>query len=325
MTEPLHARPSFLRRVIFTGASLLLAGCGSAGGGIPAAASPAQVPSGGVTAVPSPSGAPSEPSLGPTPASTAAPSGTPTQAPPPVPTATPTPTPAPTPLPTATPGVVLWQAGSATLGRWSDATTYQCGSPQQSGGQLQFTLVQSGTSCGRNQAQPENADGSLSTLTDGRQYAWTFHYIDGLVTAPGPGMGVDAEAQSLIWQIHGTGATGTPCAQLGFGNAANGAQVWQLTDCANGLSNPYWTGTYTPGESDDWEIIALVSASSNGYIQLYRNGTLVANAVGANYQGTAPWWNFGPYKWRWELAGAGGSNMTMVDCTIEGMTLRAVP
>jgi hypothetical protein len=224
-----------------------------------------------------------------------------------------------TPVPAS--GSVVWQAGDGTLGRWTDATTYQCGSPVQSGSQFSFVLKQSGTSCGRNQVQPLAANGTLSTLAQGGTYTWKFNYVDGSPDGAGPGMGGDTEAQSLIWQIHGTGQTGTPCTELAFGNAESGAQVWELTTCAHGLGSPYWTGSYKAGERDTWQVTALVSDSSNGYVKLYRNGVLVADAPGANYAGVAPWWNFGPYKWRWELSGGGGSDMKTVGATISGMVL----
>ncbi len=84
-----------------------------------------------------------------------------------------------------------------------------------------------------------------------------------------------------------------------------------------------WTGTYTPGETDSFKIVARISEGSTGLTQLYRNGSLVASVSGANYHNSSgnPWWNFGPYKWRWELSGGGGSTMTKINATINNMTL----
>lgn len=159
-------------------------------------------------------------------------------------------------------------------------------------------------------------------LTDGDIYAWTFQYFDGTPAGTGPGMGPDSNADALIWQIHGYDETDTPCAALNFQNGANGlggVQMWALTDC-NGI---VWTGSYTPGETDQFQIVTKISETSSGYIMLYRNGVLVANASGANYRDSDgdPWWNFGPYKWRWELEDGGGSDMTIVNCTITNMLL----
>ena len=221
---------------------------------------------------------------------------------------------------------VIWQAGSATIGRWIAANTHQCGTPVQNGSEFRFTLVQQGTECGRNQANPVDAGGGLILLTPGATYAWTWHEIDG----PPPGMGRDAQAESLIWQIHGLHEPHTPCARLGFINGPDQVstpQMWGFFTCgSNRESTLVWSGAYTPGESDDWKIVARISAGADGWIELWRNGVKQGHWPGANFHdATQCWWNFGPYKWRWLLAGEGGSSMTTVSQTFQDMTLTLEP
>lgn len=163
------------------------------------------------------------------------------------------------------------------------------------------------------------SNGNNFRLTDGRTYTWTFHYIDGKPTGSGPGMGTDRDARSLIWQMHDYGASGAS-ASLGFANDSSGKQIWDFS--LGGTPLYVWTGSYTQGETDDFKIVVKVSSTSNGTEQLYRNGQLVMNVSGPNYSaGTNPWWNFGPYKWRWGLPNAGGSTTSRVNATISGMTL----
>ena len=147
-------------------------------------------------------------------------------------------------------------------------------------------------------------------------------------------MGDDhGEAQSVVWQIHGDTESGTPCTQLGFGNTPTNSgsgqpQQWLIDDCGSSLSFPFWTGVYTPQETDHFVIQALIADDSSGWTKLYRNGSLVASSTGANFHpntGGSPWWNFGVYKWRWELSGGGGSLMTEVQDAVNGMTLYELP
>lgn len=221
-----------------------------------------------------------------------------------------------------TSSTTVWRAGDSILGKWTISNSNQCGYPANSSTTFSFTLNRSGTSCGRNQANPTNSDGSLVRLTEGTTYTWTFNYYDGKPSTHVIGMGVDSDARSLIWQIHGYLENDPPCTQLMFVNGSNnagGPQRWGLQTCA-GL---VWTGSYTPGESDSFKIVAHISRYSSGYTQLYRNGALVASVNGANYHNSSgnPWWNFGPYKWRWMLSGGGGSNLYQVNATITNMLL----
>jgi hypothetical protein len=191
--------------------------------------------------------------------------------------------------------------------------------PSASGSTFTFNLVQNGSNCGRNQAMPESAPGMGDfPLTLGKTYTWTFTYVDGTPSGGGPGMGADTEAQSLIFQIHDIGC-GNGGFALGFNNASNGAQQWAVS-----MPGPVylWNGPYTPGETDTWAIQMYFSTTTSGWIKLYRDGTLVySNNAIATASCTSNWWNFGPYKWRWEIAGGGGSSMTQVNATIENMVL----
>jgi hypothetical protein len=252
----------------------------------------------------------------------------------PSPTPSPTASPQPTPTPTASPspppyGSVVWKAGDPVLGKWQVANTYQCGNPIVTSTTFYFDLKQDGEKCGRNQMLPLDANGNLFRLTDGKVYTWVFDYIDGDANDRAPGMGNDnGEAQSVVWQIHGYDEQDTPCAQLGFGNtptnSSNGQpQQWVMDDCGSSLSFPFWMGPYTPQETDHFVIQALVSSGSAGWTKLWRNGALVASSSGANYKNSSggPWWNFGIYKWRWELAGGGGSLMTEVQDAVVDLVL----
>jgi hypothetical protein len=234
----------------------------------------------------------------------------------------PSPTADPSSSPTSAPGgTVVWQAGSPTIGKWVTATTNQCGNPIANGASFTFPLALDGTNCGRNQANPVNPDGSTFLLTNGKVYAWTWREIDG----PSPGMGPDEQAESLVWQIHGYVEPHTPCTHLNFINGpdqVSSPQMWGFFTCA-GL---VWSGTYTPGETDSWKVVALVSAGTDGWAELWRNGALQGHWSGATFH-DAPlaFWNFGIYKWRWQLLNAGGSTMTHVNQTIENMTLVQAP
>ncbi|GAC1607118.1 MAG: hypothetical protein NVS3B3_09270 [Aquirhabdus sp.] len=254
----------------------------------------------------------------------ATPSPLPTIKPTPVPT--PVPTLVPTPVPTPSPfGKVLWVAGGdVNLGRWINANTFQCGSPVQDGASFTFSLRYAADgSCGRNQAQPiDPVTNDVLRLQVDHQATFSFHYIDGKPDGSGPGMGYDKDARSLVWQMHPYGGGGPQCGiglLLSNGGQIGGAQVWQINNC-NGV---IWTGDYTPGEVDDWIIVVGVSPTSKGYLQLYRNGTQVASASGATFGGGNgdPWFNFGPYKWRWDsdTSPICCSSMVEVNATIQNM------
>jgi hypothetical protein len=168
-------------------------------------------------------------------------------------------------------------------------------------------------------------------LADGVQYTWTFHYIDGNPYVAGTvGMGKDHDARSLIWQIHGNIQPDSPCTALTFTNGADNltydSQMWGFSTC-NGT---VWHGTYSPGETDDWTVVATISKGADGVTQLYRNGVLQFTDRGANYRNSHPsagnpngypWWNFGPYKWIWQNNPT-NSSMRSVNMAIQDMTLR---
>jgi hypothetical protein len=230
---------------------------------------------------------------------------------------------------------MIWRAGDSALGRWQPANTNQCGLPINLGRTFTFALeytAAKGQPCSRNQANPIDAGGNMIYLTDSVQYTWTFHYIDGNPFVAGKGgMGRDRDARSLIWQIHGNIQPDSPCTMLMFTNGADdvtyGRQMWGFSTC-NGT---IWRGTYTPGEVDDWKIVATISKGSDGVTQLYRNGSLVVTDRGANYRNSRaspgdpngyPWWNFGPYKWIW-LRNPTSSSMSSVNMAIQDMTLTA--
>lgn len=263
----------------------------------------------------------------PAPVSTALPTTAPTAVPAPLPTATPTIAPTVSPVP-ASSGTVLWKLGDPTLGQYvlPQASDGQCGTQSISGATVSFLMSENGTACYRDQINPE-VNGNNQILTDGQQYTWTFHYIDGSASDAAPGMGYDQDARSLLWQIHAYNGSNV-CTALGFDNGGTiGApQQWNFANSCTGLIN--WRGTYTPGEQDDWEIQALISSTSAGWVKLYRNGTLVYSGTGPNYSGGTggPWWNFGPYKWRWELQSGIGdlgnvTTMSTVGATFSNMVL----
>ncbi len=217
---------------------------------------------------------------------------------------------------------ILWQAGSPGKDGWRTASDGQCGAPSLDGDKFVFALQQSGMNCVRNQVQPTDATGDDYRLADGQQFTWMFHFKDGTASSR-QGMGYDRDARGSIFQIHPYRG-GDSCVGLDFfnGGVVGGPQQWLLTNCSGNV----WTGPYTPGEEDDWKLIVLVSQGPNGHITLFRNGAQVANIAGATYKNTGtasggPWWNFGPYKWRWGLPNAGGSTTSRVNATISGMTL----
>jgi hypothetical protein len=151
----------------------------------------------------------------------------------------------------------IWQIGNA----WTYANSGECGSisfPTKTSATL--TARRSGTSCMREQLNP-----SPSTLTYGRTYTWKFQTV--------PHMGKDAKlTQRLIWQLHDLNSSSSPITTLGIENMA-GTQVWYFTSCGN--SSPIWTGAYTEGGTDTWQITAVPASGSNGRASLYRNGILL--------------------------------------------------
>lgn len=257
----------------------------------------------------------------------------------PAPTATPQPTTAPTATPTTAPtsvpsGNVVWKAGDSTLGKWMVSNTYQCGTPVNTGTQFAFNLVKNGTNCGRNQMLPLTSGGSTFYLQDGATYTWQFRYIDGKPDGSGPGMGLDTgiDPEANLWQIHGNVENDSPCTGLDFENGSyfsgslGAGQQWSFSTC-NGYK---WFGKYTPGEVDDFKIVATIanadiSSETYGETKLYRNGVLVMDDHGPNYHHSQSsparsWWNFGIYKWRWELTNS-NSNLTNVNATFQNMIL----
>lgn len=191
------------------------------------------------------------------------------------------------------------------------------------------------------------ADGKLNGLTsgvfflnDGHTYTWTFDYVDSPV-----GMGPDAQAQSLIFQIHSYGAcTGAcVCPTISFANSTlpftpmpspgtpwgggTGPQAWALTQCTGGVNGNGWyiNAPYTPGETSHWEFIDYMEPNSTGWDKVYRNGQLIASYTGVTRapNTTYIWWNVGPYKYRWEVLNPpyGGSTMKAVGLTLNNLTL----
>jgi hypothetical protein len=242
--------------------------------------------------------------------------------------------------PASTSGTVLWQAGNAALGKWVVANTHQCGIPVQKGATFTFALSRSQTNCdelppGRNMANPvggNSACGSAWCLTSGHTYTWTFHYIDGTPSGQAPGMGEDKYAESGIWQMHDYGSGGGACTNgslaLSFVNSPfGGPQVWAVETAGKFIPIPGSGGAYTPQEQDDWKIVVTVSNGADGYTPsetFYRNGAQVFHSNNPNFGGNCAryaFWDFGIYKWPWELANAEGSTMKQVSATMENMTL----
>ena len=274
------------------------------------------------------------PTTVPTTIPTTVPTTVPTTRPTTVPTTAPgtppgaTPTPAPTPAPTASPsGATVWQAGVHSYSVRSGSG--QCGTPTVSGAVYAMTLVQSGTTCYRNQTMPA-ASGQTAYLTSGSTYQWTFIYRDTPY-----GMGPDSDARALIWQIHPNTCSCTPCTTLNFINGPNGVsspQYWGVYNCVHGSANTIVYSTpYVQGASVVWKFVVKISdpqGTANGAETVWKDGVQVYSATNIVTMccatSTSPfpqWWNFGPYKWRWESAGGGGSTLIKVGATIDSMTL----
>ena len=226
---------------------------------------------------------------------------------------------------------VVWRAGDPTLGKWIEANSGQCGKPLNHGNRFVFSLAYSpANDCMRNQANPLDAGGSMVYLREGTRYTWTFRFIDGTpYIANAARVGPDRDARSLIWQIHGNIESGSPCTALRFTNGDDdltyNEQRWGFSTC-NGT---VWHGKYSPGEVDEWKIVAVVSSGASGMTQLYRNGILQVTDRGANYHDSHaspgdpqgfPWWNFGPYKWIWKNNPT-NSSMNAINMTIDDMVL----
>jgi hypothetical protein len=185
-------------------------------------------------------------------------------------------------------------------------------------------------------ANPVGGNSACSSawcLTPGKTYTWTFHYTDGTPSDGAPGMGEDSgNAESGIWQMHDYGGGGT-CTNgslaLSFVNNPypGGPQVWAVETAGSFVPIPGSGGAYTPQEQDDWKIVVTVSNGADGYTPsetFYRNGVQVFHSNSANFGGDCanyPFWDFGIYKWTWELSGAEGSTMTQVNATMDDMTL----
>jgi hypothetical protein len=219
----------------------------------------------------------------------------------------------------------VWLAGDPVLGNWEPGDDeHQCGTPVQSGTTFTMTLTRDGNNCNRNQATPLlGQTGGLVFLTPGIQYTWTWHEVDGLVGLPVLGMGPDTDARSLVWQIHGLDEPDSPCTELAFYN--NPAQTRAFTVCGITIK----TLPYTPTESDDWKVVAIVCDKTScppgisPETKLYRNNVLMVDYVGQNAHNGKNhkyWWNFGPYKWPWSDGTYTGS-MTFVSQTFSNMKL----
>lgn len=180
---------------------------------------------------------------------------------------------------------------------------------------------------------PLDSSGGLERISQGRDYTFSFHYFDGTASHSGPGMGEDkGVADSLIFQVHpinAPGGVGDLGLRLNFidntDDIGDGNEHWAVYGPECSGDKIMWHGDYTPGESDNWKIqLAPASYTKSGHTRVYRNDTLVLEYSGANMcnpsvDGGDPWWNMGPYKWRWELPDGGGSTMTEVDATISNM------
>jgi hypothetical protein len=221
-------------------------------------------------------------------------------------------------------GAVIWKAGSSALGKWEKATDDQCGLPAASGAAFTFALTQDTAkfSCARNMANLLDPSGDdLLGLDDGHRYTFSFRFVD-------LGM-ADADARSLIWQIHGHPEPHTPCTSLNLYNedGVGSAQRWALGTCdAAGVSQmgenkPVWTGAFTPGESDEWKIVVVPSNTARGSVALYRNGHFEGSWKNiVTYHGeNPPWVGIGIYKWIW--LSRNESTASSVRMRIEDLTI----
>ena len=111
--------------------------------------------------------------------------------------------------------------------------------------------------------------------------------------------------------------------------------MWGVYNCVHGTGNTIVaSAAYTPGATVVWKFVVRISnpqGAANGAETVWKDGTQIYSATNivtmccATTTSPYPqWWNFGPYKWRWELAGGGGSSMTTVRATIDSMTVTKI-
>lgn len=220
-------------------------------------------------------------------------------------TATPKPSTTAAPTSGAPTSGTLWHIGQSYVLPSTSDGDYQ--RPAVSGSSANFSMTRNydGTNNYRNQMNP-TIGGSLIRLTPGVTYDWKFQTV--------ANMQPDANySQNLIFQIHDYNAGTSPITVLGTQNINNGRTVWYFHS-----GSGTWTGAYTYGATDTWEIQVRVSDSGAGMEKLYRNGVLVSSQAGSNYSTSSqgdPWWNFGPYEWDWKSNHSSGqiSDLTSLD------------
>lgn len=213
-----------------------------------------------------------------------------------------------TPQPAAAPtSATMWHIGQSYVFPATSDGDYQHPTLINGGAGADFSMTRNyeGTNDYRNQMNP-TIGGSVIRLTPGVTYDWKFQTV--------ANMQPDANfSQNLIFQIHDYNAGTSPITVLGTQNINNGRTVWYFHS-----GSGTWTGTYTYGATDTWEIQVKISDSGAGVEKLYRNGALVSSQAGSNYSTSSqgnPWWNFGPYEWDWKSTHSTGqiSNLNSLD------------